>query len=268
MKDAILYLKEQIKYFPIAFNMSSYSTKSTSMQNRLGRFWEIMDPLFQLGIFYIIFGLLMKRVVPGYPALPWMFIGMGVYGFSQKIITVGAISVSKQFHLVSKMKFPISILPTASVIGFLTEFFVMVGAGFILAIFNGYYPSLYWLQVPYYFFALVIFSLAMSLLNSSISVVFPDFKFFLNYFFRFMMYGSGAIFSLAQFKQIPEILIQSQLLNPFYYLIEGFRNSAFGDKWFWQDGMYNLAFWMLTLVILIIGANTHMKIRDRISDYL
>lgn len=83
-----------------------------------------------------------------------------------------------------------------------------------------------------------------------------------------MIYGSGAIFSLSQFSQIPAIILQSQLLNPFYYLIEGFRDAAFGTKWFWENGMYNVAFWAFTIFALIVGANAHMKIRDRISDFL
>jgi ABC-type polysaccharide/polyol phosphate export systems, permease component len=83
------------------------------------------------------------------------------------------------------------------------------------------------------------------------------------------MYGSGVIFSLDLiFKIIPQFLIQSQLINPFYYLIEGFRDIAFGRAWFWEKGMYNVGFILLMIAILIIGSNMHMKIRDRISDYL
>ncbi|MDC0826179.1 ABC transporter permease [Lactococcus petauri] len=269
MKDAILYLKEQIKYFPIAINLSKYSTKSTSMQNKFGRIWEILDPLVQLAINYIIFGVLMNRSAPdGLPPLPWMFIGMGVYSFMQHVIVTGAKSVSTQFKTTSKMKFPVSIMPTASMFGFLTELYIMVGMGLIIAMFSGYYPSMYWLQLLYYFPMLIIFSLAMSLLCSSIEVVFPDFKFFLNYIFRFLMYGSGVIFSLDHFKIIPQFLIQSQLINPFYYLIEGFRDIAFGRAWFWEKGMYNVGFILLMIAILIIGSNLHMKIRDRISDYI
>ena len=76
MKDAILYIKEQIKYFRIAVNLSKYSTKSTSMQNRLGRLWEILDPLVQLAINYIIFGILMHRSARLFLGclLGWVFI--------------------------------------------------------------------------------------------------------------------------------------------------------------------------------------------------
>ncbi|KSU19570.1 Teichoic acid translocation permease protein TagG [Lactococcus lactis subsp. lactis] len=268
MKDAILYIKEQIKYFRIAVNLSKYSTKSTSMQNRLGRLWEILDPLVQLAINYLIFGILMHRVVPGYPALPWMFIGLGVYGFSKNVIVQGSKSISTQFKVSSKMSYPVSIMPLTTSLGFLTEFYIMVGGGILLAINAGYPPTLYWLQFFYYFPALLIFSLSFSLLNSTIIVIFPDYKFFLNYIFRFLMYVSGAIFSLQQFKQIPQFILQAQIINPFYYLIEGFRDIAFGREWFWDKGMYAVSFWAITILILIIGANAHMKIRDRISDYL
>lgn len=173
MKDAILYIKEQFKYFQVAVNLSQYSTKSTSMQNRFGRLWEILDPIVQLAINYIIFGILMHRTAPdGLPPLSWMFIGMGVYTFIQHVITVGAKSVTRQFKMTAKMKFPVSIMPTSSMIGFLTEFSIMVGGGLIIAMFYGYYPSIYWLQFLYYFPLLIIFALSVSLLCSSIEVVF------------------------------------------------------------------------------------------------
>ncbi|MFK5291277.1 ABC transporter permease, partial [Lactococcus lactis] len=127
---------------------------------------------------------------------------------------------------------------------------------------------LYWLQLLYYLPMLIIFSLSLLLLCSSIEIVFPDFKFFLNYIFKFLMYGSGVIFDLSQFKIIPKFLIQAQMVDPFYYLIEGFRDIAFGRAWFWQKGIFNVSFWLLTIFILIVAANFHMKIRDRISDYL
>lgn len=269
MNDAILYVKEQIKYFRVAANLSKYSTKSTSMQNRFGRVWEILDPLVQLAINYVIFGILMHRTAPdGLPPLSWMFIGMGVYSFMQHVITTGAKSVTQQFKLTAKMKFPVSIMPTSSMVGFLTEFTIMVGAGLAIAMLYGFYPSIYWLQFIYYLPLLVIFTLSLSLLCSSIEVVFPDFKFFLNYIFRILMYGSGVIFDLGHFRIIPRIMIQAQLINPFYYLIEGFRDIAYGRAWFWEHGMFNLSFLVLTLLLLVIAANAHMKIRDRISDYL
>lgn len=268
MKDVLQYIKEQIKYFRVAVNISSYSRKSVNLQNRLGRLWEIFDPLIALGMNYLIFGVLIHRVIPGYPALPWMFIGMGVFGFSKNIIVNGSRRVASDYKLATTMKFPVSIMPLSSAFGYLTEFVIMVGMGFGLAVMMGYAPSLKWLQIIYYFIAVIIFSLSLSLLFSSVIIVFPDFKYLINYIFQFLMYASGSVISLTQFKAIPTWITQAQIINPFYYLNEGFRDAAFNGQWFWDNGIYNLNFWAMTLIILIFAANAHMKIRNRISDYL
>ncbi|CAM3181094.1 Transport permease protein [Lactococcus hircilactis] len=259
---------DQFKYFRIALNLSTYRTKSANFQHKLGRLWELLDPLFQLAIYYVIFGLLFKRVVPDFPALPWMFIGLGVYSFMQNTMVTGALSIRQQFHMVSKMKFPLSILPLSALIGFLTNLVIALVVSLGLALASAYNPTAHLLQFFYYFPALVLFTLAVSLINSSILVVFPDMRFFLNYGFRFLMYGSGAIFSLDQFHIIPAWLRQLQLYNPFYYLIAGFRDCVFGTTWFWEKASAGLSFWLVTLLLLVLATHVHYGLRERMGDYL
>jgi teichoic acid transport system permease protein len=269
MHDAMTYISEQFKYFRIAANISKYTRKSANLQNKLGRIWEILDPLIALGMNFLIFGILMHRVVPGYPALPWMFIGMGSFTFMKNIIVNGSRQVASGYKLSATMKYPVSIMPTSAAFGYLTEFFIMVGGGFLLAaVFFGYAPSIQWFQAIYYFIAMIVFSLSMALLFSTVIIVFPDFKYLINYIFQLLMYGSGSVISLTQFKIIPKWMIQAQIVNPFFYINEGFRDSVFHGDWFWQKGMFNLSFWLITLAVLILAANLHMKIRDKISDYL
>lgn len=250
--------------------MSRYNTKSATMHNRFGRVWEILDPLFQLGVFYLLFGVLFKRTAPeGYPLLAWMFIGFGVWGLMQKTIVSGALTTYNQLRGAFVMKFPVSILPTSAFFGFLSEFWIMIIVGTLGAALNGFLPSFYLLQGFYYFIALFIFSISFSLLNATIMIVFPDLKFFLNYSFRFLMFASGVAFSMSQFSQIPQFVLQAMLLNPFYYLIEGFRDTVFGTQWFWEVApSIILSFWTLTFFILLLATHLHYKIRERISDFL
>lgn len=268
MKDLTQYLHEQIKYSRITVNISKYSTKSLNMQNHFGKLWETLDPLVQVGVNYLIFEVLFHKIIPGYPALPWMCIGWGIYEFIRNVVMVGALSISRQFTMATKMKFPLSILPTASMIGFLPNLLIMVGGGFGFAISYGYKPSIYWLQVIYYLGALVIFGVTISLLFSTIMVVLPDIKYFLNYFFRVAMFTSGVVFSLSQFSIIPPLALQMQMLSPIYYLVEGFRDAAFSRVWFWEKPMFTLSFWALILFMLMIAVNGHMKIRERMSELM
>ena len=58
-------------------------------------------------------------------------------------------------------------------------------------------------------------------------------------------------------------------LNPLYYLIEGYRASLFGTEWYlvthWQ---YTVYFWILVIVMFIVGAILHVKFRRHFIDYL
>ena len=81
--------------------MGNFGSSSTTC-HQLYYFWRIDEPLGS------------RWSSP----LPWMFIGMGVYSFMQHVIVTGAKSVSTQFKTTAKMKFPVSIMPTASMFGF------------------------------------------------------------------------------------------------------------------------------------------------------
>lgn len=57
-------------------------------------------------------------------------------------------------------------------------------------------------------------------------------------------------------------------LNPMYYIVEGYRNSFIYHQWFWEVGYTNLWFWIVTLVILVIGAVVFKKLRPHFADVL
>ncbi|ECL0184694.1 Teichoic acid translocation permease TagG, partial [Listeria monocytogenes] len=57
-------------------------------------------------------------------------------------------------------------------------------------------------------------------------------------------------------------------LNPIYYLINGFRETFLMEKMFWENPSYTVYFWLLTGVLLFVGASLHMKFRERFVDYL
>ena len=72
------------------------------------------------------------------------------------------VSLLEYNYLVKKVVFKISILPIIKIIAatFIHAFFVLVLL--IVAALNGYYPSLYTLQVFYYSFCMFVFVLALS----------------------------------------------------------------------------------------------------------
>ena len=105
--------------------------------------------------------------------------------------------------------------------------FWMIGLGIIIALKDGYYPTLYYFQLIYYFAALILLVLGFSLLFSTIVVVFRDFSHIIDYIFHFLLYVSGAAIDLTLLDAIPGFMRQALLADPFIYVMEGFRDAIF-----------------------------------------
>jgi teichoic acid transport system permease protein len=69
-------------------------------------------------------------------------------------------------------------------------------------------------------------------------------------------------------SKLPHLFQTILKLNPLYYILEGFRYTLLEHVWFYEDWIYTLYFWSITLLILLIGSFIHIKFRDKFIDYL
>ncbi len=58
------------------------------------------------------------------------------------------------------------------------------------------------------------------------------------------------------------------MLNPYAYIINGFRDTFFYKKMVFEDKPLTYCFWLTTLVIFIVGAHLHVKFRSKFVDYM
>ncbi len=269
LRDLYQYLREQIENLPTIWNISRYHTKGMSLGQFFGTLWEYIDPLMRSFIYYFVFVVMFKRTNgQGLPEAPWLVLGLGIWFFYGMAIMAGAKSIQFQISLFGQAKFPISILPTIEMFKQFTTLYGMGIVAILLAIHYGYYPTLYYLQLPYYIFALFMTTLAFSLLFSTIIVIFRDFSHILDYIFRFALYISGAAIDLSIMDALPIQIRQALLINPFIYCMEGFRDAIFSRGWFWQRPGLMIVFWAFTIGLLVVASHLHMKLRNQFMDYV
>ncbi|GEK37483.1 MULTISPECIES: ABC transporter permease [Enterococcus] len=269
MNEVAIIIKEQLSNLGIIFRMSKYEEKATYQNNYLGLLWQILNPLIQVGIYYMVFGLGVHggRTINGVPYIIWMIIGISAWFFISPSIMQASNSIYKQVGLVSKMKFPVSVLPSISIAGQLTNYFWYMMIVITALLLNGVYPTLYWLQYIYYFFSMLVFLYAFGIFNATITTLVRDYHVMLQSIFRLLFYISGAIWNF-QTRNLPEGLVKILEINPLYYLIDGFRDSFLSREWFWNKGTYGLIFWSTTLLLLLIGSHIHLKFRAKFVDYI
>lgn len=273
MKSAILVLKEQFKYFYLIRRLSIYEIKSENKNNYLGTAWEFINPAIQILIYWFVFGTLLQRhdMMVGNVEIDffyWLLAAFSLWIFFYQGTIQGSKSIYSRLRILSKMNFPMSIIPSYVIFSKFYVHLIILFASIILFQFAGFYISIYYLQLLYFIVALVVLIFSLSLITSTLSTIIRDVHMFINSTLRMLLYLSGVLWPITILSDW-KLLMQIMQLNPLVYLIEGYRTAFFGNEWYfithWQ---YTLYFWALTAVLLIIGSALHVKFRRHFIDFL
>ena len=154
MKNVMLIIKEQIDNVGIIRRVSKYEEKATYQSHYLGLMWQFLNPLIQIGIYYLVFGLGVNggRNVEGVPFIVWMLIGIIVWFFVNSSLLGGSNSIYNKVGMVSKMKFPVSVLPSINMASNIVSYWWMMVILIVVMFIFGVYPTVYWIQYIYYIY--------------------------------------------------------------------------------------------------------------------
>lgn len=272
MNDVKRVLSEQLKNFGTIIRISKYEERATYQSHYLGLIWQFLNPAIQVGIYYLVFGIGFNRgrLMEGTPYIIWMLIGIIAWFFINNSLLGGSNSIYTKVGMVSKMKFPVSILPTVNMTSNFVSYRAMMGVLVVSMFIFKVYPTIYWLQYFYYLICMLAFLFAFGILNSTITVLIRDYHIMLQSVLRLLFYLSGAIWNFQTLIQGDEHrwFIRVLELNPIYYIIEGFRDSFLSKAWFFEKGTQTIFFWSVITLTMIIGAHLHMKFRARFVDFI
>ncbi|MER2040598.1 MAG: ABC transporter permease [Desemzia incerta] len=269
MKNVMLIIKEQFDNVGIIRRVSKYEEKATYQSHYLGLMWQFLNPLIQIGIYYLVFGLGVNggRNVEGVPFIVWMLIGIIVWFFVNSSLLGGSNSIYNKVGMVSKMKFPVSVLPSINMASNIVSYWWMMAILIVVMFIFGVYPTIYWLQYIYYFICMIAFLFAMGILDSTITILVRDYHIMLQSILRLLFYVSGPIWDIET-RSFPDWLVRIFQINPVYYFIDGFRDTFLSREWFWEKPTLALIFWGIISIILILGTHLHMKFRARFVDFI
>ncbi|MFJ6412527.1 ABC transporter permease [Terribacillus sp. AE2B 122] len=277
MKSAITVLKEQFKHFNLIRRISLYELRNNNNANYLGLAWEVISPLIQIAIYWLVFGYLISggkpREIPNPSGgedlqfFPWLVAGLIIWMFFQPAATQGSKSIYSRLRLLSKMNFPMSVIPNITIFSKLYPHLILVVFTIILMQFTGYPVSIYIVQLPYFIIATVAFTYAFVLLMTTLTTLIRDIQLLLQATLRMVLYLTPILW-ISQ--GLPDFLKVVMKLNPLYYLVEGYRASLMGQNgwYFITSWEYTIYFWVVTAIIFMIGAALHIRFRRHFIDFL
>jgi teichoic acid transport system permease protein len=125
--------------YATARNISMYT------EAKLGQVWQVLTPILNACVYYLIFGLLFDtaRAVDHFPA--FLVVGVFVFAFTERSIVTGSNVMRANIQLIRALYFPRASLPLAYVIVELQQMLIGMVVVVIVMLGSGQYPSWYWL---------------------------------------------------------------------------------------------------------------------------
>lgn len=212
-------------------------------QAALGAAWAILQPLFAVAVFTIIFGIFARMPTGGVPYPVFAFAGVLPWTYFAEAVRRSGLGLVTDAELVRKVYFPRLVMPLANVISPLLDFCIAFVVLLIVMAFFGVFPTWKLLAVPPLMFVAALLALAIGLWLGPINVRFRDVKHTLPFMLQIWMYASPIVYPLSL---VPEKWQWLYAINPMVGVIEGFRWAVL------DQGHPNFAALMTSAIIIAI----------------
>jgi len=261
-------LRDHIEYRKQIFKLAKTDIIKTYKGSALGWLWAIISPSVQIFVYWFAFsfGLRNGGDVEGYPFFLWLIAGMIPWFYMRSMLPTGAGSIRKYSYMVTKIKFPISTIPTFVS---MAEFAVNMGLTLIMIVLFmlfGFLPDIYFLQLPLYILLMFMFFTAWALFASMIAAFSRDFLNLIKSLTTALFWLSGIMYDVRtmDIEWIKNIL----LFNPITIIINGYRNTFIYKQWFWEDPQELINFFLLYVIMIILAVWAYRRLRRDIPDVL
>jgi teichoic acid transport system permease protein len=214
----------QRRHFIVAFATARNIAVYTS--SRLGQLWQVLTPLLNAGVYFLLFGLLLKtnRGVENYTA--FLVTGVFVFTFTQRSVQNGAKSISGNLALIRALHFPRACLPLSFTLVEFQQLLVSMAVLLVIVILTGEPVSLTWFALIPALLVQMMFNVGAGLVMARVGAQIQDVNQLLPFLTRTWFYISGVFFSIAYFTQnAPDAVRVLLQVNPAAVYIDLFREA-------------------------------------------
>lgn len=261
-------VREHRDYRVQIFQLARADIVKTYRGSALGWLWAVIKPSVTIFVFWFAFtiGLRAGGRVNGYPFFLWLLAGFVPWFYMSEMITQGSKSLNRYNYLVTKIKFPVSTIPTFVSLSKLYVHLALMGIVVLFFLLFGYRIDIYYLQLPIYLFLNFFFFTLWALFSAPLSAVSKDFANVVTSFVTAIFWMSGIMWDVNKIH-IPWIKTVL-LFNPVTFIATGYRNVFVYKKWFWEDTFALSAFAIMLLGMFLLSLYTYQKLRRDIADVL
>lgn len=268
-KTILLNFKEHIENRTQILRLAIADLKKTYNGSALGWAWAVIKPVFTIFVYWfaVSIGLRNGKDVGDYPYLLWLVAGLISWFFMSEAILGGTTCIRRYSYLVTKMKYPITTIPTFTNLALLVVHLVLIVAVVMLYWIMGYPPTIYLLQLPLYTMFMFMFFNAWGLFAGMVSCISKDFSNLIKSINIGFFWFSGIIWNIDNIAD-RKLINAFMSINPITFIAYGYRDCFIYHKWFFEEPFELIVFLAEYAVIAFLSIWAYRKLRKEIPDVL
>lgn len=266
MKKIKSFLLELLNNRQVIQRLAVNDFKSKYANSIFGAVWAYVQPLITILVFAIVFQLGYKNPpIKGIPFIIWYIPAYICWIFYVDMLS-GCTNVLQEYSfLVKKIKFNVTMLPIIKIASAFMVHIVFIIFNIVVNTIMLHKPTIFYIQGLYYTFALMLLCLGTGWIFSALSVFFKDMIQIVNIIIQVGFWISPILWS---YEEMDPMILKFMKMNPMYYIINGYRESFLYEVPFWEHLYQTIYFWILTLVLLVIGGYIFVRTKSHFADEL
>lgn len=243
------------------------------MKNRfagsyLGVFWAFVQPIITILLYWFVFQVgLRSGDIGDTPFVLWLMAGLIPWFFFQEAVMNATNCFIEYNYLVKKVVFNIDILPVVKIVSalFIHAFFIVV----LLVVYSvfGYFPGVIVVQLLYYTFCMIAFALGIAYLTSALAVFLKDISQFMGVLMQIGVWVTPIMWNVET-MDLADSLKFIFKINPMFYVVQGYRETLISHNWFWESPVLTIYFWVVVLLMYVIGTTVYKRLKPHFADSL
>lgn len=256
----MITLKELYAYREMIISLVRRDLKGRYKGSALGFLWTFLNPLFQLGVYTMVFSIIMRSNIEDYylflfvALVPWIFFSTSISG--------GAGCIRGQSDMVKKIYFPREVLPISYVTSQFVNMVLSLLVVFGVLIVSGKGMSFKaMLCLPIVMIVEYLLAISATMLISAITVYLRDVEYLLGIVIMAWQFLTPVMYDV---EQVPERLRPIFYLNPMTSVIIAYRDILYYKKVPELQTLIQAI--VMGLIVLLVGCLTFSKLKKHFAE--
>lgn len=218
------YIKELWRYRELLYFFAWREIKLRYRQAAFGATWAVIQPLFSMILFTLVFGRVVRMPSDGIPYPIFCYCALVPWTYFSSVLGTASASLTTNSSLIEKVYFPRMFLPAGTALAGLLDF--VIGSLLLVGLMGYYHVRASWslLFGPLIILIMILLTIGVSLMMAALNVRYRDVKHAMPFLIQLWLFATPVIYPVTM---IPERFRPFLALNPCWGIVEGFRACLF-----------------------------------------